>query len=88
MKTFTRVTKSQIEQDIEQDFKLALAGIKQLPASSRGGVYLAYVYYHALFRKIKNVPAKQMLNQGIRISNMEKLRLMINSMFQHKLNLI
>jgi phytoene/squalene synthetase len=88
MRTFSRETKRQIEQDIEQDFKLALAGIKQLPASSRGGVYLAYVYYHALFRKIKNVPAKQMLNQRIRISNMEKLRLMINSMFQYKLNLI
>ena len=42
---FSDSDKVEIEKDIEQDFREALFGIKQLPASSRGGVYLAYYYY-------------------------------------------
>ena len=34
---------------IENDFKEALKGIRQLPHSSRAGVYLAYYYYKKLF---------------------------------------
>src|SRR5688500_11400949 len=46
--------KQQIEKNIENDFSEALKGIQQLPRSSRLGVYVAYVYYLALFKKIKN----------------------------------
>ena len=44
-----------IEKEIEEDFSRALIGIKQLPKGARKGVYLAYVYYRELFRKLKNV---------------------------------
>lgn len=85
---FSSYEKSEIEKEIELDFKEALIGIKKLPPSSKGGVYLAYVYYNSLFKKIKSTPAQNILNKRIRISNSEKLRLMLNSMFQFKLNLI
>ncbi len=88
MSRFTSCTKRKIENEIEQDFKEALIGIKKLPASSKGGVYLAYVYYNSLFKKIKKVPAQKILSARIRISNREKLGLMFNSMFQYKLNLV
>lgn len=81
-------SKSEIEKDIEFDFEEALKGIKQLPNSSRGGVYLAYVYYYALFKKIKKVTASKILNSRIRIGNLRKISLMINSMFQYKLNMV
>lgn len=85
---FSVQSKRKIESEIENDFKEALHGIKKLPASSRGGVYLAYVYYKSLFNKIKRVPAERVLTERIRISNGGKLRLMANSMFQHKLNML
>ena len=85
---FTSYEKREIENEIENDFKEALVGIKKLPPSSKGGVYLAYVYYNSLFKKIKSVPAQKILDKRIRISNSEKIGLMLNSMFQFKLNLL
>ena len=88
IRKFTTQAKKEIESEIENDFKQALAGIKKLPPSSKGGVYLAYVYYKSLFNKIKSLPAERMLTERIRISNGGKLRLMVNSMFQYKMNLV
>ena len=85
---FTAHAKKEIEHEIENDFKEALIGIKKLPASSRGGVYLAYVYYYSLFKKIKTVPAHKVLTERIRISNGKKFGLMINSMLQYKMNML
>ncbi len=83
---FTLAAKEQIEQDIENDFRIALKGIKLLPSTSRGGVYLAYVYYRALFNKIKKLPPKKVLSERIRINNGKKLGIMVNCMVQNKLN--
>ena len=46
---FGQEEKEVIEQDIKEDFELALEGIKMLPTNSRAGVYLAYFYYRRLF---------------------------------------
>jgi phytoene/squalene synthetase len=83
---FTLDAKEQIEQDIENDFRIALKGIKLLPSTSRGGVYLAYVYYKALFNKIKKLPPKKVLSERVRINNGKKLGIMVNCMVQNKLN--
>ena len=88
MTNFSQNTKREIELDIKNDFREALKGIKRLPNSSKGGVYLAYVYYYSLFKKIQNLPPKKILTERIRISNGEKFGLMLNSMFQYKLNLL
>lgn len=85
---FNLADKKQIEQEIEADFNEALIGIKMLPSSSRGGVYLAYVYYVSLFKKIKKLPASRILEERVRINNTHKIGLMVNSMVQHKFNLI
>lgn len=85
---FTLAAKEQIEQDIENDFQIALKGIKLLPSTSRGGVYLAYVYYKALFNKIKKLPPKKVLSERIRINNGKKFGIMVNCMVQNKLNLV
>ena len=85
---FSKDDKSIIEQEIEADFKEALEGIKQLPTSSKRGVYLAYVYYYSLFNKIKFASPKEVLTSRIRIPNGEKILLMCRSMVQYKLNLL
>jgi phytoene/squalene synthetase len=83
---FSDSDKVEIENDIEQDFREALFGIKQLPASSRGGVYLAYYYYLRLFRKIKGVSSENMIAERIRIPNGQKFILMIQSFAKHQTN--
>ena len=88
MLNFGHEDKSKIEADIQIDFKEALEGIKQLPFSSRGGVYLAYIYYYNLFRKIKSLPASRIMEERVRIPNSDKLALMAQSMIKNQLNLI
>lgn len=85
---FTCDAKCQIENEIQLDFDEALIGIKRLPSSSKGGVYLAYVYYYSLFKKIKNVPPHKILDSRIRINNGQKFGLMLNSMYQYKMKLV
>ena len=80
--------KREIEKSIEADFLEALKGIKQLPRSSRLGVYVAYVYYLALFKKIKNTPAELVSERRIRIANSAKATLLAYSFVKHQLNLI
>ncbi|MBW7674351.1 phytoene/squalene synthase family protein [Chryseobacterium chendengshani] len=83
---FDNSVKEHIENDIQQEFKEALEGIKNLPNAARFGVYLAYRYYISLFRKIKRTPAKKIINQRIRISNGRKFSLMMSSYVQYKIS--
>jgi phytoene/squalene synthetase len=86
--TLTDESKRMIEASIQADFDLALEGIKGLPKAARFGVYVAYVYYLSLFRKIQNTPSDQVLKQRIRVRNRQKLKLLAYSYVKHQLNLI
>jgi phytoene/squalene synthetase len=88
MNEFDEKTKKSIEADIQKDFDDGLTGIKNLPKKSRFGVYVAYVYYLALFKKIENTPASVILNQRIRISNNKKYALFVTSYLRHLFNAI
>jgi phytoene synthase len=80
--------KQSIEKSIDEDFGEALKGIKQLPRTSRLGVYVAYVYYLALFKKIKNTSPELVMEGRIRIPNHDKARLLAYSFVKHQLNMI
>lgn len=85
---FSDCSKRKIEREIEEDFQEALAGIKQLPSSSRFGVYVAYMYYRSLFNKIKSVPSSRIMQERIRIPNYQKLSLLAGSYFKHSFRMI
>ncbi len=85
---FNDLTKAEIEEDIEKDFKAGFEGIVQLPKKARFGVYVAYVYYYALFRKIKSTPSSVILNQRIRIPNRNKYGLLVSSYLRHSFNIL
>jgi phytoene synthase len=85
---FTAHDKSVIETDIKKDFDDALLGIKQLPKAARLGVYVAYVYYLQLFKKIRRTPAGVILQKRIRISDSRKLSLYLKARLHQKLNRI
>lgn len=87
MARFSDDDKEKINYEIEQEFNEALAGIKQLPSSSRFGVYVAYVYYKALFNKIKSLPSAKIMNERVRIPNVQKMTLLAGSYFKHSLRM-
>lgn len=88
MASFTQEDKLAIEKDIEKDFKAALEGIKQLPRAARFGVYVAYVYYYALFTKIKAIPPYLIMQTRTRIPNYQKVGLLAQSYFKHSLRML
>ena len=85
---FDNKIKKEIESDIANDFKIGLEGILMLPKKAKLGVYIAYIYYFNLFKKIKKLPANDVLNSRIRISNKRKTSLFFISYFKLKLNFI
>lgn len=86
MDEFNETTKKSIEKDIAEDFKMGYKGILMLPKSSRFGVYIAYVYFMALFKKIQGLPHHQLLHSRIRIRNEWKLALLLKSYVRHSVN--
>lgn len=80
---FSKSDKVAIEDDIENDFKEALKGIKKLPLTSRFAVYLAYRYYRSLNNKIRLTDEATIFNQRIRVNNLEKL-ILFSKIFIYK----
>ncbi|MBS1687429.1 MAG: phytoene/squalene synthase family protein [Bacteroidetes bacterium] len=85
---FTENEKKKIEAEIDADFKEALEGIRQLPATARFGVYTAYVYYRELFNKIRITPPSGIMNKRIRIPDYQKMNLLAYSYVKHCLKII
>lgn len=84
---FNDLSKREIEDEIENDFQLALEGIKKLPMNSRLGVYVAYVYYVKLLDKIKNTPPQKVMQVRIRVPNYLKIWLLFKSSYRYYTNL-
>ena len=85
---FSENEKKKIETDIQNDFSEAYEGIRSLPKSCRFGVYVAFVYYTSLFKKIKAIPSTKILIERVRISNSKKIHLLLTSYFRHSLSLL
>lgn len=84
----TNEEKVEIEADIQADFEAGYEGILQLPKRARFGVYLAYVYYFGLFKKIQNTPSSQIKKKRIRIPNVGKYGLFVRSYVRHNIGML
>lgn len=85
---FCQEDKLEIEADIKKDFDDAYKGIVQLPEGARFGVYLAYIYYTNLFKKIRSAPADRVTQERIRVPNRRKAVLLFSSALRNSLNLL
>jgi phytoene/squalene synthetase len=85
---FNSESKRAIENDIDADFHAGFEGIKKLPKHSRFGVYLAFIYYRSLYRKIQALCAERVLKERIRIPDSQKMVLLATSYIRHNLNLL
>ena len=80
--------KNEIINDIEDDFKMGLEGIKELPLDAKFGVFMAYRYYNQLLKKLKKTPATEIINRRIRVPNLKKIELLTRSYVKYQLNLL
>jgi len=80
--------KDEIINDIENDFKKGLDGIKELPLDAKFGVFMAYRYYNQLLKKLKKTPATEIINRRIRVPNLKKIELLTRSYVKYQLNLL
>lgn len=85
---FDEANKLSVIKDIEQDFNSAFIGIKRLPKRSKPAVLLAYIYYKTLLKKIKRTSSTRLIESRIRISNVNKMILLLKALFMYKLRLI
>lgn len=85
---FNEETKKQIEADILKDFRAGYEGIIQLPKDARFGVYVAYIYYFQLFKKIKRLSAARIQEERIRIPDNQKYALFFGSYLRHSFNML
>lgn len=85
---FDKKMKLAIEHDIESDFKESLRGIKQLPDGCRFGVYIAYIYFYGLLKKINRMDPQVILNKRVSVSKPAKVYLFTVSYFRYQFNLL
>lgn len=88
LQNIDEITKQQLIEEIETDFKEAYQGIVKLPVEARLGVYTAYVYYKRLLYKLKNTPSHQIKEARIRVPNYEKFGLLAQSYMRYRLNIL
>ncbi len=84
----SELEKNEIINDIEDDFKMGLEGIKELPLDAKFGVFMAYRYYNQLLKKLKKTPATEIINRRIRVPNLKKIELLTRSYVKYQLNLL
>jgi len=78
-------SKKNLEQEVEKEFREALEGIKKLPHGVKLGVYSAYLYYVALFRKIQRLKVKELMKRRVRVSNPAKIALLFRGLVEVRL---
>lgn len=78
-------SKKNLEKEVEKEFREALEGIKKLPHGVKLGVYSAYLYYVALFRKIKRLKVKELMKRRVRVSNPAKIALLFRGLVEVRL---
>jgi phytoene/squalene synthetase len=86
--SLTNEVKIEIIKDIENDFNEAYKGIVQLPKKGKLGVYLAYMYYLSLLKKLKVADSAKIMEQRIRVSVFLKCVILVKSYFRYKLSMV
>lgn len=70
---FNNSERDRLVDDIRADLETSKVALKKLPSSSRRAVGAALMFFEALNNKIAATPAKQLIRQRIRVSNLQKI---------------
>jgi phytoene/squalene synthetase len=85
---FDEKAKKEIVDDVEEEFKDAIEGIRKLPDNSQLGVLTAFYYYRKLLKTVKRTPAERLMRQRVRVPDFIKLVLLLKAYVVCKLNLL
>lgn len=85
---FDETTKREIEADIARDMNHAYEGIKKLPGDAKLGVYLAYLLYMSLFRRLKKASPTDVMHSRIRVPDPEKIAIIPLAYFRTRMGLV
>lgn len=85
---FTESVKQKLIIDIENDFKEAEIGIRQLPGRAKLAVFIAFTYYKKLLHKLRSTSANDIVNSRIRVPDITKFALLSKAIMKYKLNTI
>ncbi|MDO6605392.1 phytoene/squalene synthase family protein [Arenibacter palladensis] len=88
LQNLTEEEKNKIVDEIKADFELGYSGIVDLPREAKFGVYTAYRYYFKLLKKLQETPSAKIIRTRIRVSNPQKIGLLVNSYINYKLKLV
>ena len=80
--------KQALEADIEKDFEKAYEGVLQLPPRAKLGVLVAYKYYLSLFKRIKKLHPKAILQKRVRVSNFSKALIVVGTGLRNQMNML
>jgi 15-cis-phytoene synthase len=87
-RNFSEDDKKAIQLDIQKDFDEALVGIKQLPAKSKFGVYVAYKYYLSLHHKIVQTSSATIMSTRIRVPDYQKALIVVKAGVRSQFKLV
>lgn len=76
---FNESDKQEIIEDIRSDFSTALPALLKLPRSCKKATMMSYVYYMELLKKLESTPASTIKEVRVRVSNQEKLLLLLKT---------
>ena len=79
--SFNESQKAELLTDIRADLKVAAAGLKFLPKSSRTAVAAAQMLFTELANRIEKTPAEQMLRARISVPNPTKFFIVLKAIF-------
>jgi len=85
LSNFSSKDKEKIITEIKTDFESAYQGIKMLPKKAQMGVYIAYIYYFRLLKKLERTPPSEIMHKRIRIPNYRKFGLVAYGWCSHKI---
>lgn len=85
---FNNSIKNEIIKNIEADFQEAKKGIKELPGKSKLAVFIAFLYYKTLLKKLKNTSAEKITASRIRVSGTVKIVLLMKAYLKYKVGII
>jgi len=82
---FSEDDKLAIIADIERDFTAAKPSVGKLPRSSRAAVTASMLYYEKLLEVLKRSSPETITTQRVRISNVQKIRLLFVAAIKEKI---
>ena len=78
--SFNEETKNRLVKEIKEDLALSAKTIPLLPSSSRKAVVAAQLLFEALNRKIQKTPATKLIKTRIRVTDIQKLFILLKAM--------